>query len=187
MILSKNYLSLKHQWKAEFKNLDDSEVLSSDFPDLRTSAASVTSTASTASVASMTFTASFHQKILILMVGSSLVPKWPIQVPFCRMYHQKSKFSLILATFLSEAAEASQCYFFENWLMKLKCPILLKPLDTMIQENYWSFYPSEPFRITRFTMRHPVRIYWTWDQFFLCFLESLQFLAEEGFSILTCS
>ena len=96
------------------------------------------------------------KKILILMVGSSLVPKWPIQVPFCRMYHQKSKFSLILAPFLSEAAEASQCYFFENWLMKLKCPILLKPLDTMIQENYWSFYPSEPFRITRFTMRHPV-------------------------------
>ena len=92
------------------------------------------------------------------MVGSFLAPKWPIQVPFCRMYHQKSTFSLILAPFLSEAAEASQCYFFENWLMKLKCPILLKPLDTMIQENYWSFYPSEPFRITRFTMRHPV--YW---------------------------
>ena len=34
-----------------------------------------------------------------------------------------------LAPFLSEAVEASQCYFFENWLMKLKCPILLKPLD----------------------------------------------------------
>ena len=30
----------KYQNKAEFKNLDDSEVLSSDFPDLRTSAAS---------------------------------------------------------------------------------------------------------------------------------------------------
>ena len=30
----------KHQNKAEFKNLDDTEVLSSDFPDLRTSAAS---------------------------------------------------------------------------------------------------------------------------------------------------
>ena len=52
----------KHQNKAEFKNLDDSEVLSSDFPDLRTSAASMTSTASTTSMASMTFTASFHQK-----------------------------------------------------------------------------------------------------------------------------
>ena len=39
--------SSKHQYKAEFKNLDDSEVLSSDFSGLKTSAASVTSTAST--------------------------------------------------------------------------------------------------------------------------------------------
>ena len=30
----------------------------------------------------------------------------------------------ILAPFLSEAAEASLCYFLENWLMKLKCPNL---------------------------------------------------------------
>ena len=43
----------KHQNKAEFKSLDDSKVLSSDFPDLRTSAASMSSTASTASMASM--------------------------------------------------------------------------------------------------------------------------------------
>ena len=57
----KNILS-KHQYKAEFKNLDDSEVLSSNFLDLRTSTASMTSTASTTSMASMTSTASFHQK-----------------------------------------------------------------------------------------------------------------------------
>ena len=50
----------KHKNKAEFKCLDDSEVLSSDFPGLKTSAASMTSVASTASVASMTSTASFH-------------------------------------------------------------------------------------------------------------------------------
>ena len=48
--------------KAEFKNLDDSEVLGSDFLVFRTSAASMTSTASTTSMASMTSTASFHQK-----------------------------------------------------------------------------------------------------------------------------
>ena len=59
---TKKIFFLKHQNKAEFKNLDDFEVLSSDFPDLRTSAASVTSAASTTSVASMTLTASFHQK-----------------------------------------------------------------------------------------------------------------------------
>ena len=44
--------------------------------------------------------------------------------------------------------------------MKLKCPILLKPLDTIIQENYHASYPSEPFRITRFKMRHPVEKVW---------------------------
>jgi hypothetical protein len=59
----------KHQSKAKFKNLDDTEVLSSDFPGLRTYATSMTSTASTTSVASMTST-----------------------VPFCGMDHQKSNF-----------------------------------------------------------------------------------------------
>ena len=61
-----------------------------------------------------------------------------------------------LPPFLSEAVEASWCYFFKNWLMKLKCPNLLKPLDTIIQENCRSFYPSETFRIPRFNMKHPV-------------------------------
>ena len=56
----------------------------------------------------------------------------------------------------SEAVEASWCYFFKNWWMKLKCPLLLKPLATIVQENSQSFYPSEPFRIYHFTMRHPV-------------------------------
>ena len=57
MIPLKKWFS-KHQNKAKFKNLDDSRVLSSNFPGLRISAASMTSTAS---VASMTWTASFHQ------------------------------------------------------------------------------------------------------------------------------
>ena len=56
-----NFL-LKHKDKTEFKCLDDSEVLSSDFPGLKTSAASMTSMASTASMTSMTSTASSHQK-----------------------------------------------------------------------------------------------------------------------------
>ena len=46
--------------------------------------------------------------------------------------------------FLSEAVEASRCNFFENWLMKHKYPHLLKPLGTINQTKYWSFYPSEP-------------------------------------------
>ena len=44
----KNFFS-RHKDKAEFKCLDDTEVLSSDFPGLKTSAASMTSVASTAS------------------------------------------------------------------------------------------------------------------------------------------
>ena len=62
MILPQKTFFSKHKNKAEFKCLDDSEVLSSDFSGLRTSAASMTSTASTTSMASMTSTASFHQK-----------------------------------------------------------------------------------------------------------------------------
>ena len=58
---TKTFFFSKHQSKDKFKNLDDTEVLSSDFSDLRTSEASMTSTASTGSVASMTSTASFHQ------------------------------------------------------------------------------------------------------------------------------
>ena len=57
---------------------------------------------------------------------------------------------------LSEAVEASWCYFFENWFMTLKIYKLLKPLRTIIQQNYWSFYPSELIYFAFFTMRHPV-------------------------------
>ena len=53
--IKKIYFS-NHQCKADFKNQDDSEVLNSDFPGLKTSAASMTSTASTTSMASMTST-----------------------------------------------------------------------------------------------------------------------------------
>jgi hypothetical protein len=63
---------------------------------------------------------------------------------------------LNLAPFLLEAVEASWCYFFENWFKKLKIYNLLKPLDTIIQQNYWSFYPSELIYFAFFTMRQPV-------------------------------
>ena len=58
----KNFFS-KHKNKVESKFLDDSEVLSSNFQGLNSSAASMTSVASTASMALMTSTASFHQQI----------------------------------------------------------------------------------------------------------------------------
>ena len=52
----KNFFS-NHKNKVKFRCLDDSEVLSCDYPGLKTSAASMTSVASTASMASMTSTA----------------------------------------------------------------------------------------------------------------------------------
>ena len=47
------FFSLKHRSKTQFKNLDDTEVLSSDFPGLVTSATSATSMTSMASTASV--------------------------------------------------------------------------------------------------------------------------------------
>ena len=60
VILPKTFFFSKHPNKAEFNDMDDSEVLRRDFSGLRTSVVSMTSTASTTS---MTSTASFHQKI----------------------------------------------------------------------------------------------------------------------------
>ena len=90
------------------------------------------------------------------MARWSLAPKRSILVHFSWIYHQKSTFLLILAPFLSEAVEDSRCYFFEDWFMKLKIYNLLKPLGTITQQNYWSFYPSELIYFALFTMRHPV-------------------------------
>jgi hypothetical protein len=52
----------KHKKKAEFNNLSESEILSSDFLGLKTSAASLTSSASATSLASPTSTSLFHQR-----------------------------------------------------------------------------------------------------------------------------
>ena len=74
MILPKKFVFQNIKNQVVFKNLDDSGVLSSDFPGPRTSAASLTSLASATSMASTALKALFHKKILILMVGSSLAP-----------------------------------------------------------------------------------------------------------------
>ena len=99
----------EHQNNAEFKNLDDSEVLSSNFPGLKTSAASMTSTAS------------FHQKNY-----SSWGLDHPYHqndqyqpVPFWGMDHQKPNFSLI--PFLSEAVLKIQQ---RKWGPKFRVEIL---------------------------------------------------------------
>ena len=64
MILPKKKVFQNIKNKVVFKNLDDSGVLSSDFPGPRTSAASLTSSASATSLASTASKALFHQKKL---------------------------------------------------------------------------------------------------------------------------
>ena len=66
----------------------------------------------------------------------------------------------ILVPFLSEAVEASLCYYVENLLMKLKFPNLLNPLGILIEWNYGSFYPSELIYCAHFIMRYPVIKYY---------------------------
>jgi hypothetical protein len=73
--LNKKYLFSKHQNKAEFRNLDDSAVLSSDFLGL--------GTCSLNNLYSLNNLCSFNDldslisliKLLILLVGSSQAPK----------------------------------------------------------------------------------------------------------------
>ena len=62
-----------------------------------------------------------------------------------------------LAPFLSEAVEASRCYFFENCFMKHKWVTLLTMQSEIYYQNSQSFYPSELFTLDHFFMRHPVR------------------------------
>ena len=78
---------------------------------------------------------------------------------FFGYYHKISYW--ILAPFLLEAVEASQCHLIENWLMKHKCPILLNLLCIIIRYNYWSFYPPETFTLDHSQMRHQKTRYLT--------------------------
>ena len=105
----------KHQNKPKFNNLDDSGVLSNDFPGLRISVASMTSTASTASVASMTSTVSFYKRNYWVLCfhqpwhqndqSWSLKVEWSIKNPL---------FYWFLAPFLLEAVEAIP--WDQNWI-----------------------------------------------------------------------
>ena len=57
-----------------------------------------------------------------------------------------------------EAVEASQCNFFENWLMKHKWVTLVTMQPEIYYQNSQSFYPSELFTLDHFFMRHPVEV-----------------------------
>ena len=98
----------------------------------------------------------FTKNFLILMVGSSLAPKWPILAPFCGMDHQKSNFSLISDTLSVRGCWGQPMSFF--WKLVDETQIS-KPLEATRHhksKKYWSFYLSEPFSFDHFTLIHPV-------------------------------
>ena len=116
------------------------------------------STASTASVASMTYTTSFHQKKNDWY--------WWLDHP----WHQNDQYwSLIVERILKNpifhwylvcTLSVGGCWGQPMLLFSkpVDDPNLLKPIGTIIQENYQSFYPSEPFTLAHFKMRHPVAV-----------------------------
>ena len=82
----------------EFKNLDDSEVLRSDFQDPR-NLCSLIDLSSLSNLIGLTNLTSPISSKKFLMVWSFLAPKWPILALVCGIDHQKSNFSLIFCTF----------------------------------------------------------------------------------------
>ena len=91
---------------------------------------------------------------VIQVPGFSFILMFWKQIFFVRIIKYQVEF---WQPFMLEAVEASRWHFFENWLMKLKFPHLLKPLATIIQQNHWFFYPSGPFSYDHFNMIHPVK------------------------------
>ena len=79
---------------------------------------------------------------------------WRI-LPF--LYNHKISY-WILAPFLSEAVEASQCYFFRNqgWISKISNLRIPKPFSYKILLAYFSL--SEPIHKVQFNVRYPVHI-----------------------------
>jgi hypothetical protein len=57
---------------------------------------------------------------------------------------------------LSEAVEASLCYFFKKRMMKHKNQNLLMPLGTIIHQNSYFYNPFIAIFFHHFNMKHPV-------------------------------
>ena len=58
--------------------------------------------------------------------------------------------------FLSEAVEASQCYFFEISFIKLKCPNLLNVLLAFFKLEGQFLLAILDFKVCHFELKHPV-------------------------------
>ena len=70
--------------------------------------------------------------ILILMVWSSMAPKWPIIVIFFGMDHQKSNFSLIYGTISDGGCWGQPMLFFQNLVDETQMPKAQECTDNFI-------------------------------------------------------
>ena len=105
----------KGQNKAKFKNLDNFDVLSSDFEALKTSCTSLTSSASAASLASATFTTLFTQRTSLFWWFDHICHKMTNTGPF--LWNGSSKILI----------------FTEIWYSF--CRRLLRPVDVIFLKN----------------------------------------------------
>ena len=65
-------------------------------------------------------------------------------------------FHWYLVLFLLEAVEASLCYFFDNWLMKLKCPNLRNTQIPSFWPKSCFYMASEVFKVYQIRSKDPV-------------------------------
>ena len=79
----------------------------------------------------------------------------------------------ILAPFLSEAVEASRCYFFENqeWISKIYYLRIAKLLSNKILLTHFNL--SEPIHKTQFNVRYPVfSLYNVYNLIYISYFEA---------------
>ena len=72
------------------------------------------------------------KNFLNLIVWSSLAPKWPILVIFCRKYHQKSNFSLINGTLSDGGCWGPPMSLFQKKADRTQMPKPQEHTDTFI-------------------------------------------------------
>ena len=97
-----------------------------------------------------------YQQLPALVVMYVFNSKGDVLKNFIFLYNHKISY-WILATFLSEAVEASRCYFFENqeWISKIYHLRIPKLLSNKILLTYFNL--SEPIHKIQFNVRYPVK------------------------------
>ena len=99
----------------------------------------------------------FNEVAEVLRLEKSLESWIQLNFDVIFFFNYLGKVILNFRLFLSEGVEASQCYFFEKWLIKPKCHYLLNMQLEIWNRKSQNFYLSEPIYFIHFNVRHPVR------------------------------